>query len=70
VSSSPSFAIRLVERCVCLLIPARAVHINAMSVHDEPNLPHGGAKSSGFGRFNSRWGLEEFLRTKTITYQD
>jgi len=51
-------------------IETGAVHINSMSVHDEPNLPHGGAKKSGWGRFNSKWGLEEFLRTKTITYQD
>ena len=26
-----------------------AVHINAMSVHDEPGLPHGGVKMSGEG---------------------
>ncbi|KAF2418002.1 salicylaldehyde dehydrogenase [Tothia fuscella] len=51
-------------------IESGAVHINSMSVHDEPNLPHGGVKNSGFGRFNSRWGLEEFLRTKTVTFQD
>lgn len=44
-----------------------AVHINGMTVHDEPNLPHGGVKSSGFGRFNSVWGLSEFQYTKTIT---
>ncbi|KAF2737657.1 aldehyde dehydrogenase [Polyplosphaeria fusca] len=47
-----------------------AVHINAMTVHDETNLPHGGAKMSGWGRFNGNWGLEEFLRLKTITYQE
>jgi len=46
-----------------------AIHINSMSVHDEPALPHGGAKKSGWGRFNSKWGLNEFLRLKTITYQ-
>ena len=49
-------------------IETGACHINAMSVHDEPTLPHGGAKASGYGRFNS-FGLEEWLRTKTITYQ-
>lgn len=32
-------------------IETGAVHINSMSVHDEPALPHGGAKRSGFGRF-------------------
>jgi acyl-CoA reductase-like NAD-dependent aldehyde dehydrogenase len=50
-------------------IESGAVHINSMSVHDEAGLPHGGVKSSGWGRFNGQWGLEEFLRTKTITYQ-
>jgi acyl-CoA reductase-like NAD-dependent aldehyde dehydrogenase len=48
-------------------IDSGAVHINSMSVHDEPNLPHGGAKSSGFGRFGSQ-GLEEWVKTKTITF--
>ena len=28
-------------------IESRAVHINAISVHDEQSLPHGGVKSSG-----------------------
>lgn len=47
-----------------------AVHINAMSIHDEAALPHGGVKSSGFGRFNADQGLNEFLRTKVITWED
>ncbi|KAF2755338.1 aldehyde dehydrogenase [Pseudovirgaria hyperparasitica] len=51
-------------------IESGAVHINSMSVHDESALPHGGVKASGWGRFNATWGLEEFLRTKTITFQD
>ncbi|KZM24943.1 oxidoreductase [Ascochyta rabiei] len=51
-------------------IETGAVHINSMTVHDEWALPHGGAKASGFGRFNGNWGIEEFLRTKTITYQE
>lgn len=49
-------------------IETGACHINAMSVHDEAALPHGGAKASGYGRFNSI-GLDEWVRTKTITYQ-
>lgn len=47
-----------------------AVHINSMSIHDEPSLPHGGVKQSGFGRFNGNQGLEEFLRTKVVTWED
>jgi len=50
-------------------IESGAIHINSMSVHDEPTLPHGGMKKSGFGRFNANAGLDEFVRTKTITFQ-
>ncbi|KAJ7101396.1 salicylaldehyde dehydrogenase [Mycena belliarum] len=46
------------------------VHINSMTVHDEPMLPHGGVKNSGWGRFNGQWGIEEFLRLKTITFKE
>jgi len=50
-------------------IEAGACHINGMTVHDETALPHGGMKSSGYGRFGS-CGLDEWVRTKTITYKD
>ncbi|TLS24350.1 hypothetical protein PpBr36_08499 [Pyricularia pennisetigena] len=50
-------------------IETGAVHINSMSVHDESGLPHGGAKASGFGRFNAAEGLDEWVRTKNITYR-
>jgi acyl-CoA reductase-like NAD-dependent aldehyde dehydrogenase len=46
----------------------RAVHINGMTVHDEAVLPHGGWKSSGFGRFGGTSGFDEFLQTKTVTW--
>jgi acyl-CoA reductase-like NAD-dependent aldehyde dehydrogenase len=51
-------------------IESGAVHINSMTIHDEYSLPHGGVKSSGFGRFNSYQGLDEFLCTKTVTWMD
>ena len=51
-------------------IKSGAVHINNMSVHDESALPHGGFKSSGYGRFNGLEGLDEWVQTKTITWQD
>ena len=47
-----------------------AVHLNAMTIHDESNLPHGGAKKSGFGRFTGLQGLEEWLRVKVVTYEE
>jgi acyl-CoA reductase-like NAD-dependent aldehyde dehydrogenase len=47
-----------------------AAHINTMTVHDEFALPHGGCKKSGFGRFNGKQGLEEFVQYKTVTWVD
>ena len=47
-----------------------AVHVNAMSIHDEAILPHGGVKGSGWGRFNANEGIDEWLRTKVVTWQD
>ena len=49
-------------------IETGAVHINSMTNHDESALPHGGAKSSGYGRFNAM-GLHEWVRTKTVTFK-
>lgn len=49
-------------------IQSGAVHINSTTVHDEAILPHGGVKSSGWGRFNAQNGLDEFVMTKTITF--
>jgi acyl-CoA reductase-like NAD-dependent aldehyde dehydrogenase len=43
-----------------------AVHINSLTLHDEATLPHGGVKDSGYGRFGGRWGISEFVQTKTI----
>lgn len=33
-------------------------------------MPHGGVKSSGVGRFNSQWGMDEFLIIKAITINE
>ncbi|KFZ03079.1 hypothetical protein V502_11257 [Pseudogymnoascus sp. VKM F-4520 (FW-2644)] len=51
-------------------IESGAVHINSMTVHDEVVLPFGGVKNSGWGRFNEKQGIEEFLVTKTVTWKD
>ncbi|EXJ85105.1 NAD-dependent aldehyde dehydrogenase [Capronia epimyces CBS 606.96] len=51
-------------------IESGAVHINSMTVHDEVALPHGGVKKSGFGRFNSLQGLDEWAWTKVVTWKD
>lgn len=51
-------------------IESGAVHINGMTVHDEIALPHGGMKASGFGRFSGTSGLDEWVRTKTVTFKN
>lgn len=51
-------------------IEAGQVHINAMTVHDHPTIPHGGWKESGYGRFNGTEGLREFTQTRTITISE
>ena len=45
-------------------------HINDTTVQDEPQMPFGGVKASGFGRFGGRAGLEEFTELRWITVQD
>lgn len=51
------------------VVSFRAVHINSLTVHDEPLLPHGGWKSSGFGRFGGgAAAYDEWLQTKTVTW--
>lgn len=42
-------------------------HINGATVHDEPQMPFGGVKSSGWGRFGGRAALEEFTELRWIT---
>ncbi|MQY21805.1 aldehyde dehydrogenase family protein [Nocardia macrotermitis] len=43
------------------------VHINDQTVMDEPQAPFGGFKSSGYGRFGGRWGIESFSNTRWLT---
>ena len=44
-------------------------HINAPTVHDEPQMPFGGTKSSGYGRFGGKAGIEEFTELRWLTMQ-
>ncbi len=45
-------------------------HVNDTTVHDEPQMPFGGVKDSGWGRFGGRAALEEFTELRWITVQD
>lgn len=44
-------------------------HINGPTVHDEPQMPFGGVKASGYGRFGGRAGIHEFTELRWITVQ-
>ena len=50
-------------------IESGIVHINDQTVHDEPQIPFGGIKDSGWGRFGGRAGLEEFTELRWISMQ-
>jgi benzaldehyde dehydrogenase (NAD) len=44
-------------------------HINGPTVHDEAQMPFGGTKASGYGRFGGKAGIEEFTELKWITIE-
>lgn len=45
-------------------------HINGPTVHDEAQMPFGGVKDSGYGRFGGTAAIEEFTTLRWITIQD
>jgi acyl-CoA reductase-like NAD-dependent aldehyde dehydrogenase len=44
-------------------------HINDTTVHDEPQMPFGGVKDSGWGRFGGNAAIDEFTELRWITVQ-
>jgi acyl-CoA reductase-like NAD-dependent aldehyde dehydrogenase len=44
-------------------------HINGPTVHDEAQMPFGGVKSSGYGRFGGKAGVDAFTELRWITLQ-
>jgi benzaldehyde dehydrogenase (NAD) len=44
-------------------------HINGPTVHDEPQMPFGGVKASGMGRFGGRAAIDQFTVLRWITVQ-
>lgn len=44
-------------------------HINGPTVHDEAQMPFGGVKSSGYGRFGGQAGIAEFTDLRWITIE-
>jgi aldehyde dehydrogenase (NAD+) len=57
-------ALALAER-----IEAGIVHINDQPVNDEPQVPFGGVKDSGYGRFGGGAAMHEFTEMRWVTVQ-
>lgn len=51
-------------------VDAGIVSINGLTLFDESPVPLGGVKGSGWGKNNSRFGIEEFLVSKAIAVFD
>ncbi len=50
-------------------IEAGIVHVNDQPVDDEPQMPFGGVKDSGFGRFGGTAAIHEFTELRWVTVQ-
>jgi acyl-CoA reductase-like NAD-dependent aldehyde dehydrogenase len=50
-------------------IDAGIVHVNDQPVGDEPQVPFGGVKDSGFGRFGGTAVVDEFTELRWVTVQ-
>ncbi len=44
-------------------------HINGATVHDEAQMPFGGVKSSGYGRFGGKAGIDAFTELRWVTIE-
>jgi acyl-CoA reductase-like NAD-dependent aldehyde dehydrogenase len=64
LTSDPDRGLALAQQ-----IESGIVHINDQPVGDEPQMPFGGVKDSGWGRFGSSAAVEEFTEHRWITVQ-
>jgi acyl-CoA reductase-like NAD-dependent aldehyde dehydrogenase len=62
ITNDPDKGLELAQR-----IEAGIVHINDQPVGDEPQMPFGGVKDSGWGRFGGTAAIEEFTELRWIT---
>ena len=60
---------RSVDRglAVARRIESGICHVNGATVHDEAQMPFGGVKASGYGRFGSTASVEEFTELRWLT---
>ena len=54
---------------LALELDSGIAHVNDQSVGDEPQMPFGGVKDSGFGRFGGQAVIDEFTELRWITVQ-
>ena len=57
-------ALRVAKR-----IESGICHVNGPTVHDEAQMPFGGVKGSGYGRFGGKAGINEFTELRWITIE-
>lgn len=54
---------------VARAIKSGICHVNGPTVHDEAQMPFGGVKASGYGRFGGRAGIDAFTELRWITIE-
>ena len=64
LTSDPDRGMALAEQ-----LQSGIVHVNDQPVHDEPQMPFGGVKDSGWGRFGGTFAMDEFTELRWITVQ-
>jgi acyl-CoA reductase-like NAD-dependent aldehyde dehydrogenase len=62
ITSDPDRGLALAQR-----IESGIVHVNDQPVGDEPQMPFGGVKDSGFGRFGGTAAINEFTELHWVT---
>jgi acyl-CoA reductase-like NAD-dependent aldehyde dehydrogenase len=64
ITSDPDRGFALAQQ-----IESGIVHVNDQTVADEPQMPFGGVKDSGYGRFGGQAVVDEFTELRWITVQ-
>jgi acyl-CoA reductase-like NAD-dependent aldehyde dehydrogenase len=64
ITGDPDRGLAMAER-----LQAGIVHVNEQTVGDEPQMPFGGVKDSGWGRFGGAAAIEEFTELRWVTVQ-
>ena len=62
LTSNPDRGFQLAQQ-----LEAGIVHVNDQPVGDEPQMPFGGTKDSGYGRFGGQAVIDEFTELRWIT---